>query len=349
MAETIKKNEKLRSGLTLISNEIRRKIKEFADSKNKILNKLESTFNRYIAKNKKKFFDLLKVVIPKLNKQNVIQKIYLNTIFFFIIFLLPKENQINFKKIKEAFKNNASGLSFEIIQKENKDDIDKYIKSKNIKNKICAKVYISNDEHLIEFLNIESSGNENEVFYSFKNNNFEISFKEIIKKNFNSAKDIYIKEFYNSNKGFLPELNERKEMLSQDNIIKKIDYDLKLFGINEEKFNSIILKDYSLSFKLNDKNEDDLELLKIGDNYYDSLIKMIKNILQISKIDKENNVIDNFLDKRKFNEVFIKLMENIKCKCFYNYFLFQYIKNRIVISGEFMFPKIILEDIIKKN
>lgn len=124
---------------------------------------------------------------------------------------------------------------------------------------------------------------------------------------------------------------------------------MKLFGLNDEKFNFISLKDYSLSFKLNDKNEDDLELLKIGDVYYDSLIKMIKNILHISKINEKNNVIDNFLDKRKFNEVFIKLMENIKCKCFYNYFLFQYIKNMIVISDEFMFPKIILEDIIKKK
>ena len=349
MAETIKKNDKLRAGLTLISSDIRRKIKEFADSKNEILNKLESTFNIYIAKNKIKFFDVLDAVIPKLNEQNIIQKIYLNKIFFFIIFLLPKENQINFKKIKEAFKNSASGLSFEIIQKDNKDDIDKYIKSKNIKNKICAKVYISNDEHLIKFLNYESSGNENEVFYFFKNNIFEISFKEIIKKNFNSAKDIYIKEFYNNNKAFLPELNERKEMLSQNNITKKIYYDLKLFGLNEEKFNFINLKDYSLSFKLNDKDKNDLDLLKIGDDYYNSLIKMIRNILQISKINKENNVIDNFLDKRKFDEVFIKLMENIKCKCFYNYFLFQYIKNWIMISDEFVFPKIILEDIIKKK
>ena len=310
---------------------------------------MESAFNRYIAKNKKKFFDILISIIPNLNEQNIIKNIYLNSIFFFIIFLLPKENQINIKKIKEAFKNNVSGLSFEIIQKENKDDIDKYIKSKNIKNKICTKIYISNDKKLISYLLVESSGNENECFHFFKNNNLEISFKEIIKKNFNSTKDIYIKEFYNSNKGFLSELNDKKEILSQNNIINKIYYDLKLFGLNDEKFNFISLKDYSLSFKLNDKNEDDLELLKIGDVYYDSLIKMIKNILHISKINEKNNVIDNFLDKRKFNEVFIKLMENIKCKCFYNYFLFQYIKNMIVISDEFMFPKIILEDIIKKK
>ena len=219
--------------------------------------------------------------MPKLNVQNIIQKIYLNTIFFFLIFLLPKENQINIKKIKEAFKINTSGLSFEIIQRENKDDIDKYIKSKNIKNKICDKVYISNDENLIEFLNYESPDNKTAVFYSFKNNNLEIPFAEIIKKTFDSAKDIYIKEFYNSNKGFLPELNEKKEMLSQNNILNKIYYALKLFGLNEEKFKYINLNDYSLSFKLNDGDEDDLELLKIGDDYYDSLIKTIKNILKI--------------------------------------------------------------------
>lgn len=174
---------------------------------------MESAFNRYIAKNKKKFFDILISIIPNLNEQNIIKNIYLNSIFFFIIFLLPKENQINIKKIKEAFKNNVSGLSFEIIQKENKDDIDKYIKSKNIKNKICTKIYISNDKKLISYLLVESSGNENECFHFFKNNNLEISFKEIIKKNFNSTKDIYIKEFYNSNKGFLSELNDKKEIL----------------------------------------------------------------------------------------------------------------------------------------
>ena len=192
---------------------------------------------------------------------------------------MPKENQINIKKIKEAFKKNASGLSFEIIQKENKEDIDKYIKSKNIKNKICVKIYISNDEKLIKFLRVESSGNENELFYFFKNNNLEISFKEIIKKNFNSAKNIYIKESYNNNKGFLPGLKEKKEMLSQNNIIKKVYNDFKLFGLNEEIINFISLNDYSFSFKLNDKDVDDSDLLKIGDDYYNSLIKMIKNIL----------------------------------------------------------------------
>ena len=90
MVETIKKNDKLRAGLTYITNEIKRKIKEFSDNKNEILNKLESTFNRYIAKNKKIFFDILIAIIPNLNEQNLIQKIYLNTIFFFLIFFIAK-------------------------------------------------------------------------------------------------------------------------------------------------------------------------------------------------------------------------------------------------------------------
>ena len=74
MSETIKKNNKLRTGLILITDEIRRKIKEFSDKKNKILNELELFFNGYITKNKKIFFKILVAIIPDLNDQNLIQK-----------------------------------------------------------------------------------------------------------------------------------------------------------------------------------------------------------------------------------------------------------------------------------
>ena len=123
---------------------------------------------------------------------------------------------------------------------------------------------------------------------------------------------------------------------------------MKLFGINEENIKYINLDDYSFSFKFNDKNEDDLQLLKIGEKYYNSIIDMIKNLLEISKIKKDNNVVDFFIHKQKYKEVFINLMENIKCKCFYQNFLFQYVKNNIDINDQFIFPKIILEEIIKK-
>ena len=144
-------------------------------------------------------------------------------------------------------------------------------------------------------------------------------------------------------------MKEKKEMLSQNNIIKKICYDLKLIGINEENIKHINLEESSFSFKFNESNEDDLQFLKIGEKYYKSIIDMIKNLLDISKIKKDNNVVDFFIHEQKYKKVFISLMENIKCKCFYHYFLFQYVKNNIEINDEIIFPKIILKDIIKNE
>ena len=160
---------------------------------------------------------------------------------------------------------------------------------------------------------------------------------------------IYINEFYFKNKGFLPELKEKRTILSSNNVIKKIDYDLKLFGIKETNYNTKNIKENFISFKIDEKNEDDLQLLKIGDNYYNNLIDMVKKLLEISKIRKDNNVMDFFIKQKKFQDVFISLMENIKCKCFYQFFWLQYIKNNIELDDEFNFPKIIFEEIINVN
>ena len=123
---------------------------------------------------------------------------------------------------------------------------------------------------------------------------------------------------------------------------------MKLLGINEEKIKYINLSGYSSSFKFDEKNENDLQLLKIGEKYYNSIIDMIKNLLEVSKIKKDNNVVDFFIHKQKYKEEFINLFENLKCKCFYQFFLLQYVKINIDINGENIFQKIILEEIIKK-
>ena len=69
---------------------------------------------------------------------------------------------------------------------------------------------------------------------------------------------------------------------------------MKLLGINEEKIKYINLGGYSSSFKFDEKNENDLQLLKIEKKYYNSIIDMIKNLLEVSKIKKDNNVVDLF-------------------------------------------------------
>ena len=348
MTEIITKHNKLKTGFIFITDKIRRKIKEFTNDKNKILNELESTFNNWAEKNEKIFYQMSEAIIQELSNQNLIQKIYLSTITFFIIFLTPKENKININEIKETLRNIDKGLLFEIIQNENKDEVDKYINSKNIKNKICVKIFISNNKSNIGYLKTRSR-NENELFFYFKNNDLEISLAEVIKRNFQLAKNIYIKDFYYNNKTFLSEVKAKKEVLSQNNIIKKICYDLKLIGINEENIKNISLDESTFSLKFDENSKDDLKFLKIGENYYESIINMVKNLLEISKIKKDNNVVGFFINEKKFKKVFINLMENIKCKCFYNYFLFQYVKNNININDEFIFPKIILRDFIKNE
>ena len=59
--------------------------------------------------------------------------------------------------------------------------------------------------------------------------------------------------------------------------------------------------------------------------------------------------MDFFINKEKFILVFKNLMENIKCKCFYKYFLLTYIKNIITIYNEINIPNIIFDGIIKNE
>ena len=102
----------------------------------------------------------------------------------------------------------------------------------------------------------------------------------------------------------------------------------------------------NFSFEFDNKNENDAKLLNIGKMYYASLINMVKTLLDISKIKKENNVIDYFIDEKKFLCVFLNLAENIKCKCFYRFFLLLYIKSIIVIDKNTKIPNIELDKII---
>ena len=188
---------------------------------------------------------------------DLIRNIYLNKIFFFFIFLFKKENKFFINKIKEAITNNEKDLLFEIIQNNDINNINNYISKKNIKNKICAKIFISNNEEEISYMEFKSK-NENYFFYCFKDNHLELSFSKIIKKVFESAKDTYINEFYFKNKGFLPELKEKRTILSSNNIIKKIDYDLKLFFIKKTNYNIKNIKENFIFFKIDEKNVDDL-------------------------------------------------------------------------------------------
>lgn len=170
---------------------------------------------------------------------------------------------------------------------------------------------------------------------------------ELIKNNFEEAKNLYMNEFYQKKKYFFPVVKKNREILFQKNIVAKIQYDLKDLCIENVNNNLENIWE-NFSFVFDPKNKEDNTLLEIGRNYYDSLIEMIKKLLTMSKIRKDNNVLEFFIDKEKYQEEFTSLMENIKCKCFHKFFLLSYLEKNILIEDESNFPNILkLEGLIK--
>ena len=334
---------KLKSKLSVITDEINKEIKKFVNKKNEELKKLEQFFAEYSSKNDKNFFNFAKKIIDNMNGQeSFIKNIYLNQLYFFYIFFIPNKFILDIEKIKNSIVNCEKKFLFDVIQNDNFDEIDKDIKSKNIKNKIIVKIIISNNEDEANYLKLK-----HENVYYLENDKLDLPIDELIKQNFARAKKLYINEFYQKNKFIFPKA-KRGEMLSQKNIIKKIKYDLEFSSITNvnENLNNIF-DDFSFIF--NQKNEEDNLLLKIGNDYYESLIDMIKKLLTISKIKKDNNVLDFFV-KTKFEKEFINLTENIKCKCFYSFFWLTYIEKLIRIGNDINLPKIVkFEGIIKEK
>jgi len=80
---------------------------------------------------------------------------------------------------------------------------------------------------------------------------------------------------------------------------------LETFGIKEEDNNYKNIGENLFSFKLDEKNKDDSKLLQIGKDYYDRLIEMVKILLEISKIKKDSNVMDFFINQKNFLNVFV--------------------------------------------
>ena len=101
-----------------------------------------------------------------------------------------------------------------------------------------------------------------------------------------------------------------------------------------------------ISFQI-DLNEDDKKQLnELGEEYYNSIINMLKDLLDTSKIKNDKNIVNFFVNKNKFFEVFNNLVENLKCKCFYKYFWFNYIKTQAVLNYKIDLEKIKFDEII---
>ena len=344
IAETLEKNNKLKSNLMIISNKINRKIKDFVDKKNVILKKLDDFFIKFNKKNDDTFFDISTMLIKDMKEQDLfIKNIYLNKMAFFFIFLLPKENIIKLNKIKDNIRNIEKGLTFEIIQNEDMNEIEDYIQLQN-RDKVKIKIFISNNEKKINYIATKNINKNNYFYYVLKEKFNIINLSDIIQKNFASALNLFIDDFYENKKCYLPNVKENKEILSKQNILEKIKYDMTLLKIKYETIDNI---PNSVSFQFKEDNEDNKELVSIIQEYYDSLVNMIKDLLDTSKIKNNNSVMNYFVDKHNFFGVFNNLIENLKCKCFYRYFLFNYIKSNILLHFQINMEKIGLDEIME--
>lgn len=325
ISEILEKNNKLKSNLMIISNKINRKIKDFVANKNDILKKLDEFFVKFDKKNNDNFYEISKKLIQDISGQDLFFKnIYLNKMFFFFILLLPKENIIDIKKIKNSIKIIDKGLSFEIIHKDDINEIDNYIKSQNM-DKLKINIFISNNDNQLmkaEFKHMFQK-NYTYFFYLLKEQKVDICIEDIIKRNITNSVQLFIDDFYHNKKCYLPNVKESKEILSKDNILDKIKYDLKLLKMKKEKVKDIP-NEFNYAFVID--KEDDNELKKIVNDYHDSIIFMIEELLNISKIKNDKNVVNIFINKDKFFNVFNNLFENMKFKCFYRYFLLDYLK-----------------------
>ena len=131
-------------------------------------------------------------IIPNINnKDEFIKNIYLNKMVFYFIFVLPNEYTLNINNVKNSIKNIHKDFLFEIIQKSDLNEIEKFIKSKNINSKVNVKIFIS--ENAVEPRRISIFLNKkNDFFYFLDKNSVNIPFLEIITKEFNISIKIYI-------------------------------------------------------------------------------------------------------------------------------------------------------------
>ena len=348
----IEKNDKLKSSLMIISDKINRKIKDFVGIKNTaIFKKLDNFFVSFNDDYKDKFNEVCKILFKGWNEQeSLLKKICLNTIFFCFIFFIAKTIIIDSNKVKEIIKGSIEGISFDVIQKYEKDEIDNYINSQNIKDKIKIKIFLSNDDDTKFINNFGSLLNKKDYFFFNLDSNgiANVELSAIIFQNFEEVVNLFFNDFYLKNKNYLSGLKENKQILSKKNIIQKIKYDLTLLKIKTENNDSKGIQ-IDFPFQTNKGEKNDEQLKSIGEEYYKSMKEMIKELLDIAKIKNNNNIMKFFIDEKQFFYVFNTLTENLRYKCFYKHVIFEFIKAKVSMVNKITLNNITLKDIIKKK
>ena len=348
----VKKNIKLKQRMMSITDELNKKIKEFVDKKNRAFKKLDEVFNKFNSNNYYNFFLIAEKIMQnyKIKIKSLTKKIYSEHIFLYFIFFVSSEFTLNLSKIKNSIKNSGIECSYEIIHKANINEIEKEIKSRKIKNKICVKIFIAYNEKDYNFLKLIEKNNDNNLFYYFNDKSLVVPITEIIKAKFEKSRGLYVNEFYQNNKTYFDVKKNNKEILSKNNITQKIIYDLNFLNIKKQDNMDNIIENISFNFdEYKEFKEYDEQLLNIGNCYFESLVDMIKQLLVIAKIKKNNNVMEFVINKEKFMKIFINLIENIKFKCFYQFFWLMYMESLIVFDNNITFKNIEFSDVIQKK
>lgn len=212
------------------------------------------------------------------------------------------------------------------------------------------KIFIANNEKDYNFLILFEENDDNNLFYYFNDKSLVVPITEIIKAKFKKSRGLYVNEFYQNNKTYFDVKKDNKEILSKNNITQKIIYDLNFLNIKKPDNMDNIIENISFNFdEYKEFKEYDEQLLNIGNCYFESLVDMIKQLLVIAKIKKNNNVMEFVINKEKFMKIFINLIENIKFKCFYQFFWLKYMESLIVFDNNITFKNIEFSDVIQKK
>ena len=227
---------------------------------------------------------------------------------------------------------NINQFKFEVIIV-NSHDLNKNILKKfennfiNI-NSIFSGDIIENPDEKNYYFDLNIITNQENKYSFFANN------KQLIMKMVKQ----FLTDFYDNNKTFF----NKDGILNQTNIIEKIKYDwnsinkeLEIMSKEEEeekkenKKKETKYNDYKQLFIYNEEDINDRNILTIGKDYYNKLLSFVDKLLNFINKKKPNygeikillQLFENTKNEAKYISKFKSLIENWKCKTFYQYYM----------------------------
>jgi len=322
LIEWFKSKEKTKNELSGINDTIKKYIKKFHQEKNNYFSELESIFIDYKNSNYDKFNDLCNEIIKDKNLTQLFFSIFKKKIFVNFIFVGFKN--INSDEIKKQITNsNLKQINFDIIVAADNNMLLEKLKVKHENNLININQIFNKIPNHIPNLN-----NYHYIIFNMLDNKFQYNFFSFNYHNIYEAMEEFLNDFYNKNR-----TNFNKDViLNKENIFDKIEYDWD-YLINEKDIQNKIINSNKINetiiFTYNEKSDQDNKILEIGKEYYNKLIKYVKNLLNAlvrkkPNYDEMQRLLELFNNNVKENNYIISfkdLIENWKCKDFYHYYL----------------------------